>query len=289
MPASGTAGTRVELRGTCPGIRYHRLVSVYFDHTLVAQFDGVGSQYAVAFSVPRRARPGPHRLTMRGGLITSADAVFEVTGDPPACEGDCNLDDSVTIDELVVGIRIALRHGDASACTAIDSNADGVVAIGELVQAVRAALLGCAPVPTCHDVFECEPPSSCLAPDGFVGCGICRPTETDCVRDADCTSRGPAHICAPVKPQDCPCEAVTVCQLGCRTDAECATGEACDAAHHCVPAPCTRGSCPSNFRCEERGTRFECHRIPCDRDSPAAFCVNGFLYDRLGSCTLPVP
>jgi hypothetical protein len=291
MPASGPVGTSIELRGSCAGILYHRLVSVYFDYTLVAQFDGISPDYATVFAVPLRARPGLHLIRMRGGLIPQdASGSFEVTGQPAPCEGDCNVDDTVTIDELIAGVNIALDHTSTSSCAALDSNGNESVEVDELVQAVRAALFGCDPAPTCHDDLECEPPAFCLAPGERSGC-TCRPIESDCERDADCQTDGADDICAPLQPQDCLCAPVTVCQPGCTGDSECGTGEACNAAHHCVPAPCSADSCPRFFRCEPRGAHSECHRIPCDRNVPggAIFCVNGVYYGQLGTCTLPVP
>jgi len=290
MPASGPVGTRVELRGTCPGILYHRLVSVYFDYTLVGLFDGVEARYATSFSVPRRARSGPHEVRMHGGLIPStATGVFEVTGEPAACEGDCNLDDKVTIDELITGLNIALKHISTSDCMALDTDENEAVGIDELMQAVRAALFGCDPVPTCHDDLECESPSSCLAP-GEHGCGICQPIESNCQFDADCHAADLGQICAPVRPQHC-CPPALVCQPGCTSDAECAEGEVCNAAHHCALAPCAGDSCPPHFQCEPRDGAFTCHRILCDRDSRcgAGSCVNGACYAALGTCSLPVP
>jgi hypothetical protein len=62
---------------------------------------------------------------------------------PPACVGDCNADGSVTIDELVQGITLALDGAPAGACAALDDDGDGVVQIHELLRAVAAALHGC--------------------------------------------------------------------------------------------------------------------------------------------------
>ena len=63
------------------------------------------------------------------------------------CQGDCNSDGTVSIDELVVLVTVALGSRPPSACTAGDANGDGTVRVSELVGAVKAALDGC-PVPT---------------------------------------------------------------------------------------------------------------------------------------------
>ena len=57
---------------------------------------------------------------------------------PPAV-GDCNGDLDVSIDELVLGVNMALGSAAAD-CTRFDANGDGAVSIDELVAAVRAAL-----------------------------------------------------------------------------------------------------------------------------------------------------
>jgi hypothetical protein len=58
---------------------------------------------------------------------------------PPAA-GDCNEDLEVSVNELVLGVAIALQAQPLSACTEFDANHDGVVSVAELVTAVRAAV-----------------------------------------------------------------------------------------------------------------------------------------------------
>ncbi len=61
----------------------------------------------------------------------------------PACAGDCNGDGAVAVNELVIGVNIALGNSAADACPAIDANADGAVTINELIGAVNNALGAC--------------------------------------------------------------------------------------------------------------------------------------------------
>ncbi|MBI3782281.1 MAG: hypothetical protein HY270_02655 [Deltaproteobacteria bacterium] len=56
------------------------------------------------------------------------------------CVGDCNGDGSVTIDELITGVNIALDNLTTDACGNFDSNGDGAVTIDELIQGVTVAL-----------------------------------------------------------------------------------------------------------------------------------------------------
>jgi hypothetical protein len=60
------------------------------------------------------------------------------------CDGDCNGDRRVTIDELVAGVGLALGTGGTT-CAAIDRDGNGLVVISELIAAVRYALEGCPP------------------------------------------------------------------------------------------------------------------------------------------------
>jgi outer membrane protein assembly factor BamB len=69
------------------------------------------------------------------------------------CAGDCNGDGEVTIDELVIGVDIALDVLPLSTCPAFDTGMDGGVSISEVTAAVGNALNGCSsptgnPTPT---------------------------------------------------------------------------------------------------------------------------------------------
>jgi CSLREA domain-containing protein len=61
----------------------------------------------------------------------------------PACVGDCNGDTSVTVDELVRGVNIALGTLRLHVCPSFDRSGDTAVTVDELVHAVAAALNGC--------------------------------------------------------------------------------------------------------------------------------------------------
>jgi len=63
---------------------------------------------------------------------------------PVQCPGDCDDDAAVGINELVLGVNIALNGLPTRTCPALDPDGSGAVDIAELVSAVSAALLGCA-------------------------------------------------------------------------------------------------------------------------------------------------
>ncbi|MDX2168469.1 MAG: hypothetical protein SF182_15450 [Deltaproteobacteria bacterium] len=95
--------------------------------------------------------------------LTAALALFASAGAAEAqCVGDCNGDGEVTINELIVGVNIALGSANVSACPSFDANGDGEVAINELIAAVNAALSGCPATPTAEateTATEPPPPS----------------------------------------------------------------------------------------------------------------------------------
>jgi hypothetical protein len=59
------------------------------------------------------------------------------------CVGDCNTNQRVTVDELVLGVNISLDRQDIALCRAFDSSSNGKVEVNELVQGVNNSLAGC--------------------------------------------------------------------------------------------------------------------------------------------------
>jgi hypothetical protein len=59
------------------------------------------------------------------------------------CVGDCNTNRRVTVDELVLGVNIALERQDIDLCRPFDPSQNGKVEVNELVQGVNNALGGC--------------------------------------------------------------------------------------------------------------------------------------------------
>jgi hypothetical protein len=56
--------------------------------------------------------------------------------------GDCNDDGTVTLDELIRAVHIALGIRLLDDCEDVDEDGDGVVSIVELIAASRAVLAG---------------------------------------------------------------------------------------------------------------------------------------------------
>jgi hypothetical protein len=61
----------------------------------------------------------------------------------PRCVGDCNGDSSVTIDEILSMVDIALGNAETSTCAPADANGDQEITIDEILKAVNDALNGC--------------------------------------------------------------------------------------------------------------------------------------------------
>jgi hypothetical protein len=66
------------------------------------------------------------------------------TGAAAGCPGDCDAGGSVSVNELVTGVGIALGSRPLDDCRAFERDTDGEVSVAELVAAVNAALKGCA-------------------------------------------------------------------------------------------------------------------------------------------------
>jgi hypothetical protein len=78
--------------------------------------------------------------------VTFTDGSVTVGGTvpPTACVGDCNGSHDVIINELILGVNIALG-APVTNCRAFDANNDGKVLINELILGVNNALKGCSP------------------------------------------------------------------------------------------------------------------------------------------------
>jgi hypothetical protein len=87
----------------------------------------------------------------RAGILALAgSALCVVLAGAPAhaqCVGDCNGNDVVTINELILGVNIALGTQPVSACPAF-ANAQDMVNIAQLIKGVNNALNGCPATPT---------------------------------------------------------------------------------------------------------------------------------------------
>lgn len=78
-----------------------------------------------------------------GDAAAVATFAVNVVDAAPSCTGDCSVDGSVTVEDLVLAVSAAAAQADT--CSAADENGDHVIDFGEIVAAVDVALAGCAP------------------------------------------------------------------------------------------------------------------------------------------------
>ena len=113
---------------------------------------GVFGDYHISYQLksgsPEYTDSAVYELVVTNVQPTPDSSTPTPTPTPQAtpCDGDCNGDGSVTVNELVVCVTMAL--GTSDACHACDGNGDGTVTINEIIAAVNAALNGCAALPT---------------------------------------------------------------------------------------------------------------------------------------------
>jgi len=82
------------------------------------------------------------------------------TPTPLPCVGDCNQDQVVTVDDLLIMVNIALGSASLSICPEGDASGDSHITVGELLAAVNNALSGCA----IGQAMESPPPTATEPP-----------------------------------------------------------------------------------------------------------------------------
>ena len=68
---------------------------------------------------------------------------YELESSAGPCQGDCDEDGKVLVNELIIGVGILLEAAELTTCPAMDGDGDGTVAVNELVAGVRNALASC--------------------------------------------------------------------------------------------------------------------------------------------------
>ena len=81
------------------------------------------------------------------GEIVITDAPNQPTPTPTVlprlCVADCNDDGMVAVNEVILGVNIALENATVAECPDADSNGNGAVTIGELIEAINDVISGC--------------------------------------------------------------------------------------------------------------------------------------------------
>ena len=109
-PQAGSPGTAVALEGACQYIHSGGSSPLRFGPIALGEVHGnTAGDFTSGFTVPW-VPPGVYAVSAADGV-----GLFEVTGEFPGCDGDCNGDLAVRIDELTRSVGIALRTGDRDA------------------------------------------------------------------------------------------------------------------------------------------------------------------------------
>lgn len=109
----------------------------------------------IRFTVkPRAGLPDATRIRNQARIvfdvnepIDTNETVNSIGFPPPPCTGDCDGSGTVSIDDLISGVDVALGKAPGGDCAAADSDGDGQVTIDELIASVNSVRGGC-PVPT---------------------------------------------------------------------------------------------------------------------------------------------
>jgi hypothetical protein len=84
-------------------------------------------------------------LALLSWIVATAASVGAADG--ALCAGDCNDSATVTVDEIVTLVDIALGNGSVTACSAADTDGNGTITIDEIMAAITHALSGCFAAP----------------------------------------------------------------------------------------------------------------------------------------------
>jgi hypothetical protein len=95
--------------------------------------------------------------TLSMALLLHALAWPAAAQTPGRCVGDCDGSGEVTVDELILGVNIALGKQPLSSCPVFDRNGDGEITVDELVAGVLSALYGCPATPSPSPTFTPRP------------------------------------------------------------------------------------------------------------------------------------
>jgi len=78
------------------------------------------------------------------GLDNDGNGLYDL--DDPACQvcvGNCHGSGTVTVDDIITMVNIALGNADISACSAGEADSDRQITLDEILKAVNNALNGC--------------------------------------------------------------------------------------------------------------------------------------------------
>jgi hypothetical protein len=95
---------------------------------------------------PMASPTATQRSTRTATPTATATATRPVraTSTPSHCVGDCGGDGAVTVNEIIVGVNVALGGQTIESCPLFDCNGNGQLTVDCLIRAVNASLDGCS-------------------------------------------------------------------------------------------------------------------------------------------------
>jgi len=115
-----------------------------------------GGALPTATATPTGNTPTPTETATLGTPTGTATATVTPTAGPSGpCVGDCSGDGTVTIDELIRMVNIALGTGplcagdDGAGCLSGDANCDCQITVDDIIRAVNNSLNGCTDFDSC--------------------------------------------------------------------------------------------------------------------------------------------
>jgi hypothetical protein len=112
-------------------------------------------------------------------VVCLAFCVVPAPAQTPACVGDCDDDGTVTVDEVILMVNIALGEASIDECPAGDGNDDGRITIDDLVTAVNNALNGCGPATPTPTFAPTPVPTQVIAFSAANECNQCHPRQVN--------------------------------------------------------------------------------------------------------------
>lgn len=107
------------------------------------------------------------------GLLLVLPAAATDPPKPKGCVGDCDGCGSITVDEIITIVSIALGGNDPSDCArTADLDSSGTITVDEILVVINHALLGCYELGSCDDPAVRPHEPLCALDDATVACEV---------------------------------------------------------------------------------------------------------------------
>lgn len=146
LTTNATGQAELDYRGTAAGTD-----SIEFSATVGGRAVSCtgANTWAGSLPTPTRTTTATPSRTPTAGTATRTSTptpIVTPTSGPCDCVGDCDCSQTVTVDEIVKMVNIALGEAQVDLCLAGDPNGDQQVTVDEILTAINNALFGCGRV-----------------------------------------------------------------------------------------------------------------------------------------------